>query len=122
MLLGAWFLGPLADKIGRRKVYLYSLIAYVITTFISAASFSYTLFAFTRFVLGFTAAGVMITFFVILMEIIGPDYRAMMGIASMAFFSVGVMVLPVFAYLVPNWRLLTGLSAVLGVVHLTMFR
>jgi len=121
MLLGAWFLGPLADKIGRRKVYLYSLQAYVITTFISAASFSYMIFAFTRFVLGFTASGVMIAFFVILMEIIGPDYRAIMGIASMAFFAAGIMLLPVFTYLVPNWRLLTGMLAVLGVVHLTFF-
>jgi len=122
MLLGAWFLGPLADKMGRRKVYLYSLIAFVITTFISAAGFSYVLFAFSRFVLGFASAGVAITYFVLLMETIGPDYRAMMGIASMGFFSLGIMILPVFAYLIPNWKLLTGLLGVLGVVHLTMFR
>ena len=122
MLLGAWFLGPLADKMGRRKVYLYSLIAFVITTFISAAGFSYVLFAFSRFVLGFASAGVAITYFVLLMEIIGPDYRAMMGIASMGFFSLGIMILPVFTYLIPNWKLLTGLLGVLGVVHLTMFR
>jgi len=122
MLLGAWLLGPLADKLGKRKVYLYSLTSFVIAIFISATSFNYIIFAFSRFVLGFTTAGVVIAYFVLLMEIIGPDYRATMGIVAAAFASAGVVILPVFAYLIPNWKLMTGLFGVLGVVHLTMFR
>ena len=66
-------------------------------------SITYTQFAVARFIMGFSSAGCMLCFFVILMEVIGPDYRAMMGIASMGFFAAGVMLLSILAYLVPNW-------------------
>lgn len=122
MLLGAWFLGPLADKIGRRKVYLYSSIMVFIATFISAVSITYTQFAVARFFIGFGGAGCILCLFVILMETIGPDYRASAGIVISAFFSIGFVLLSAVAYFIPGWRLMTLIFAILGFLHLSFFK
>ena len=122
MLLGAWFLGPLADKIGRRKVYLYSSLIVFIATFVSAISITYTQFAVARFFIGFGGAGCILCLFVILMEIIGPDYRAALGIIISGFFSIGFVLLPAVAYFIPAWRLMTVIFAVVGFFHLSFYK
>lgn len=121
MLLGAWFLGPLADKIGRRKVYLYSSLITFIATFVSAVSITYTQFALARFFIGFGGAGCILCLFVILMEIIGPDYRASVGIIISGFFSIGFILLSVVAYVIPGWRLMTVIFSGLGFFHLFFY-
>lgn len=122
MLLGAWFLGPLADKIGRRKVYLYSSLTTFIATFVSAVSITYTQFALARFFIGFGGAGCILCLFVILMEIIGPDYRASAGIIISGFFSIGFILLSVVAYVIPGWRLMTVIFSGLGFFHLFFYK
>ena len=122
MLLGAWFLGPLADKIGRRRVYLYSSLTLFIATFVSAVSITYMQFAVARFFIGFSGAGCILCLFVILMEIIGPDYRASAGIVVSAFFSIGFVLLSGVAYVIPGWRLMTVIFAVLGFLHLFFYK
>jgi len=122
MLLGAWFLGPLADKIGRKKVFLYSSLIFFIATFVSGVSITYMQFAVARFFIGFGGAGCIMSFFVILMEIIGPDYRASAGIIVSAFFSIGFILLPAVAYFIPGWRLMTVILAVVGFFHLSFFK
>ena len=122
MLLGAWFLGPLADKVGRRKVYLYSSLIVFIATFVSGVAITYTQFAVARFFIGFGAAGCILCLFVILMEIIGPDYRASAGIIVSGFFSIGFVLLSGVAYVIPGWRLMTVIFAVLGFSHLLFYK
>lgn len=122
MLLGAWFLGPLADKIGRRRVYLYSSLTLFIATFVSAVAITFTQFALARFFIGFAGAGCILCLFVILMEITGPDYRATTGIAISGFFSIGFILLAGVAYVIPGWRLLTVIFALLGFFHLAFFK
>ena len=122
MLLGAWFLGPLADKIGRRKVYLYSSLIVFIATFVSGVSITFTQFAVARFFIGFGGAGCILCLFVILMEIIGPDYRAIAGIVVSGFFSIGLVLLSGVAYIIPGWRLMTVIFAGLGFLHLFFYK
>ena len=122
MLLGAWFLGPLADKVGRRKVYLYSSLIVFIATFVSGVAITYTQFAVARFFVGFGGAGCILCLFVILMEIIGPDYRASAGIIVSGFFSIGFVMLSGVAYVIPGWRLMTVIFAVLGFSHLLFYK
>ena len=122
MLLGAWFLGPLADKIGRRKVYLYSSFIVFIATFVSGVSITFMQFAVARFFIGFGGAGCILCLFVILMEIIGPDYRASAGIVVSAFFSIGLVLLSAVAYVIPGWRLMTVIFAGVGFLHLFFYK
>lgn len=120
MLLGAWFLGPLADRIGRRNMYLCSSLLLFASTLISAMALTYTEFAVARFLTGFAAAGCIICYFVILMEIIGPDFRVTTGAVLVWMFSTGVMLLSLFAYYVPQWRMLLLFAAVLQFLHLML--
>ena len=122
MLLGAWFLGPLADKIGRRKVYLFASVLFFSATFFQAVSFNYTQFAFCRFLIGFCNAGCLSCLFVILMEVIGPDYRAVTGIMYSAFFAICFPLLSILVYIIPSWRILTGVLSVAGFLHLAAFQ
>ncbi|XP_065918307.1 solute carrier family 22 member 15-like [Dysidea avara] len=121
MLLGSWFLSPLADKIGRRKVYIYTSVLYFGAALLSAVSLSYIQFAFFRFLTGFAMGGCYCCYFVILMEIVGPDFRAMVGIINSCFASIVYPILPILSYLIPSWRIMTGMVAVLGFLHLTVF-
>lgn len=122
MLLGAWFLGPLADKIGRRKVYIYSSLTIFIATFASGVAITYTQFAVARFFIGFGGAGCILCLFVIMMEITGPDYRAAVGIAVSGFFCIGLILLSGVAYFIPGWRMMTVIFASVGFFHLSFFR
>jgi len=122
MLLGAWFLGPLADRIGRKNIYLCSSLLLFVSTLISAIAFTYTQFAIARFLIGFAAAGCILCYFVMLMEIIGPDYRAITGVILVGLFSASVMLLSLLAYLVPNWRIILGILVVLEILHLMLSR
>ena len=122
MLLGAWFLSPLADKIGRKKVYFYTSLLCVGATLLSAVSLTYTQFAFCRFLIGFAMGGVVCSYFVILMEVVGPDFRAKVGIFNSSFNSVGYPILSILALVIPSWRIMTGIVAVMGFLHLTMFQ
>ncbi|XP_065918304.1 solute carrier family 22 member 15-like isoform X2 [Dysidea avara] len=121
MLLGSWFLGPLADKIGRRKVYFYTSLWFFGATLLSAISISYTQFAFCRFLIGFVEGVCFSSNFVILMEVVGPDYRAAIGILNSSCFSIAFPLLSLLAYIIPSWRILTGLFSVLGLLHLAAF-
>ena len=122
MLLGSWFLGPLADKIGRRKVYFYISVLFFAATSFSAVSLSYTQFAFCRFLIGFSTYGCFSCLFVMLMEVIGADYRAMMGILYSTFFGISFPLLSALVYIIPSWRILTGVLSVAGFVHLAAFQ
>ncbi|XP_065918286.1 solute carrier family 22 member 15-like isoform X2 [Dysidea avara] len=120
MVLGAWFLGPPADRIGRRSIYLCSSLLLFVFTLTSAMASTYAQFAIARFLTGFAAAGCIVCYFVMLMEIIGPDYRAIMGVMLVGLFSASVMLLSLLAYLVSNWRMILGFLAVLEIIHLML--
>ncbi|KPP73731.1 hypothetical protein Z043_107170, partial [Scleropages formosus] len=40
----------------------------------------------------------------LLTELVGVEYRRMVGVLLQMFFSVGILILPLIAYLIPNWR------------------
>ena len=122
MLLGSWFLNPLADKIGRRKVYFYTSVLFFVATLLSALSLSYMQFAFCRFLIGLVEGVCFSSYFVILMEVIGPDYRAVIGMLNSACFSIAFPLLSILVYIIPSWRILTGVLSVAGLLHLTAFQ
>ena len=122
MLLGSWFLGPLADKVGRRKVYFYTSLLFFSATFLSAVSLSYTQFALCRFLIGFVEGVCFSSYFVILMEVVGPDYRAVIGMLNSLCSSITFPLLSLLAYTIPSWRILTGMFSVIGLLHLTAFQ
>src|SRR5947208_10345957 len=56
-VLGALYFGRLADRLGRKRMFLVTLAVYLAATVLTAFSFSFVTFAFCRFLTGFGIGG-----------------------------------------------------------------
>src|SRR5262245_20449799 len=56
-VLGALFFGRLTDTLGRKRMFLATLIVYLVGTVLTAFSFDIATFAFCRFITGFGIGG-----------------------------------------------------------------
>ena len=74
-LIGAPLMGALADKHGRRKIWVVSYFLSGGLAFLSGLSPSYGVFVALRFVVGMFAGGAGLINFVLCTESIGPSYR-----------------------------------------------
>ena len=79
VMLGAFFLGSLADAVGRRKTLSVCTAAMVVITLASAASPSFGLYFALRAAIGFFCGGYIIAGYVLMNELIGAGWRSLMG-------------------------------------------
>ena len=125
ILVGAQGVGILADRFGRRKLFLLTLIFYATFTFLSAFSVNYGMLMILRFL---TAIGVGAEYSAInaaISEFIPADYRgranaAVMsswGIGGLLAAGVGAVVLPTFPGEL-GWRVGFGIGAVMALMAL----
>ncbi|NXK77570.1 S22A3 protein, partial [Amazona guildingii] len=102
-LAGAFTLGYAADRYGRILTYLLSCLGVGICGIIVAFAPNFTIFLIFRFLQGVFGKGTWMTCYVIVTEIVGSDQR-IVGIVIQIFFTLGIMVLPGIAYLLPTWQ------------------
>ncbi|KAL9863064.1 solute carrier family 22 member 3 [Geothlypis trichas] len=102
-LAGAFILGYAADRYGRILIYLLSCLGVGICGIIEAFSPNFTVFLIFRFLQGMFGKGTWMTCYVIVTEIVGSDQR-MVGIVIQIFFTLGIIILPGIAYLIPTWQ------------------
>ncbi|KGL88375.1 Solute carrier family 22 member 3 [Charadrius vociferus] len=102
-LTGAFTLGYAADRYGRILIYLLSCLGVGICGIIVAFAPNFTVFLIFRFLQGVFGKGTWMTCYVIVTEIVGSDQR-IVGIVIQIFFTLGIMILPGIAYLVPTWQ------------------
>ncbi|XP_054250039.1 solute carrier family 22 member 3 [Indicator indicator] len=102
-LVGAFTLGYAADRYGRILIYLLSCLGVGICGIIVAFAPNFTVFLIFRFLQGTFGKGTWMTGYVIVTEIVGSDQRTV-GIVIQIFFTLGIMILPGIAYLVPTWQ------------------
>lgn len=79
-LIGAPFIGGLADKHGRRKLWLFSYFLACGLAFLSGFSPTYNVFVALRFLVGMFAGGAGLIIFVLSTESIGPSYRGKLNL------------------------------------------
>ena len=79
VMLGAFFLGSLADAVGRRKTLMVCTAAMVGITLASAASPSFSIYFSLRAAIGFFCGGYIIAGYVLMNELIGAGWRSLMG-------------------------------------------
>jgi len=114
VMTGAFFLGKLADRIGRKKSLTLTIVGIIVFNTISSYAKGYVLYVCAKFGVGFFCAGNILAIFVLGNELVGPSKRSIVGVTLQASFSIGIVLFSLVAYYVRHWRQLTLLISLLG--------
>jgi len=130
-VLGALVFGRLADRLGRKRIFLVTLAVYLVATLLTAFSFNLLTFAICRFLTGFGIGGEYAAINSAIDELIPARVRGRVDLAINGSFWIGAALgaaLSIFLLdhsLFPpeyGWRLAFGLGAILGVAILLVRR
>jgi len=121
------FYGPLADALGRRRVLLGSLVAYLVGTLLSLLAGSFTLFLAARVVQGLAGAATRVVATALVRDLVaGPRMAQIMSTAMMIFLVVPILAPAVgqLILLLGPWRWVFAMLLLAGVLLLawTYFR
>ena len=128
---GALVFGRLADRWGRKRLFLITLGVYLVGTIATAFAFDFTSFALLRFVTGFGIGGEYAAINSAIDELIPARVRGTVDLAINGTFWLGaalgaglslVLLDPRFFPPALGWRLAFGLGAVLGLAMLLVRR
>lgn len=102
-LFGNLIFGWIADRWGRRKSYL--LLIYMAVTLSIVTSFSpnYGFYMFIRTINGLTFPALNQIPYILVMELVGPDFRAFAGAGISMFFGLSLALMAGIAYVVRDW-------------------
>src|SRR5688572_25843515 len=130
-VLGALYFGRLADKLGRKRMFLVTLVVYLIATVLTALTWDIYSFAFCRFLTGFGIGGEYAAINSAIDELIPARVRGRVDLAINGSFWIGaamgaglsvVLLDPRFVDPGLGWRLAFGLGGVLGIAILLVRR
>ncbi|CAG9787568.1 unnamed protein product [Diatraea saccharalis] len=99
--------GFISDRWGRRIAVAFSAFN---ACWLGATRYfanTYIVFVFLQFLESSLGNGAYTACFILLMEIVGPKYRVIIGTLTQTFFSVGQVTVGLIAWVVPDWRNLT---------------
>src|SRR5262245_52886792 len=88
-VLGALFFGRLADRLGRKPLFLVTLSVYLVATLLTAVTFNFWSFAFCRFLTGFGIGGEYAAINSAIDELIPARVRGVVDLAINGSFWVG---------------------------------
>ncbi|KAL6096172.1 slc22a2 [Pungitius sinensis] len=103
-LIGSITIGYLADRFGRKISFLMANLLNGIAGILMAVAPNYASLLVFRTLYGFGVKGGWMVGYVLITEIVGVEYRHTVGVIYQMFFSVGILLLPLLAYFIPDWR------------------
>jgi len=130
-VLGALFFGRLADRLGRKRMFLATLVVYLIATVATAFSWDILTFAVCRFFTGFGIGGEYAAINSAIDELIPARLRGTVDLAINGTFWIGaalgaglsiVLLHPGFVGPAWGWRIAFGLGAILSFAILLVRR
>ncbi|HEY8251234.1 MAG TPA: MFS transporter [Burkholderiales bacterium] len=130
-VLGALYFGRLADKLGRKRMFLVTLVVYLVATVLTAFSFDIFSFAFCRFLTGFGIGGEYAAINSAIDELIPARLRGRVDLAINGTFWIGaamgaglsiVLLDPDFIGAEWGWRIAFGLGGILAFAILLVRR
>jgi MFS family permease len=130
-VLGAIFFGRLADHLGRKRMFLVTLVVYLVATVLTAFSWNLASFAFCRFFTGFGIGGEYAAINSAIDELIPARVRGRVDLAINGTFWVGaaigaglsiVLLNPGFIGAEWGWRIAFLLGGILGIAILLVRR
>ncbi|KAM4633303.1 solute carrier family 22 member 2-like [Polymixia lowei] len=120
-LVGSIAIGYLADRFGRKMSFLMSNLLNGITGILVAVAPNYVTLLVFRTLYGFGVKGGWVAGYVLITEIVGVEYRRTVGVLYQMFFSVGILLLPLLAYYISDWRWLQVVITVPYLVFLSYY-
>ncbi len=114
-LVGSAILGPMGDRIGRYPILICAASIISFFGLVTALCHNFVILVFVRFMVGFGIGGLTVPFD-ILAEFLPTENRGRYLLLIEYFWTLGSMLVPVFAYvsleLVYSWRLFVALCAI----------
>ena len=120
-IVGAGSSGPLADKLGRRRLVMLIAIVFIIGALILAASTNLALLIIGRLIIGLAVGGSMSTVPVYLSEMAPTEYRGSLGSLNQLMITIGILAAYLVNYAfadIEGWRWMLGLAVVPSVILL----
>src|SRR5262249_37014860 len=130
-VLGALYFGRLADRLGRKRLFLITLAVYLVATVLTAFSFDLATFAGCRFLTGFGIGGECAAINSAIDELIPARVRGVVDLAINGTFWIGaavgaglsiILLDPDFVGPALGWRLAFGFGALLSIAILLVRR
>ncbi|XP_017838012.1 organic cation transporter protein [Drosophila busckii] len=106
LVIGTALFGYLADRFGRKNIFLFCIIFMGITGIGQALAWDYTSFLIFALLNAIGTSGVYPLAFIIGVEMVGPRKRELTSIVLNYFYALGEALLGLAAWLLPNWQLL----------------
>lgn len=103
VLIGNMVFSMMADRIGRKKPLMIAIGLQSITGFISAFVPWFELFVLFKFTSAVATGGTMLVSFVLLMEIVGVEWRSIVSVLFHVPFLLGYLMNPLISYLTRTW-------------------
>nr|CAB3266157.1 solute carrier family 22 member 5-like [Phallusia mammillata] len=121
LLFGSVPSGILSDRFGRRPLFLWATLVQFVSIFLAGFSVNVEMYAAMMFIMG--VSGLINYQVAVLMasEITGPDYRALLTLATNLAYSLGYMILPLFAFLLPDWRWFMKVFGLTGILYIPVY-
>lgn len=115
---GAGVFGHFSDsRAGRKGALLLACVGTGLAGLMTATAPNYWAYVGYRWLTGFTASGIGLSSFVLATEPVGPTKRGPVGMSAFYFFSLGIMALPLLAYLSTSWRHLYIITSLPALVY-----
>ncbi|XP_051732045.1 solute carrier family 22 member 2 [Ctenopharyngodon idella] len=120
-LVGSIAIGYMADKYGRMKSFLMTNFFIGVTGILVATSPNYIALLVFRVLFGFGVKGGWMAGYVLITELVGVEYRRTVGVTYQMLFSMGILILPLLAYFITNWRWLQVVFTIPYICFLTYY-
>jgi|GEM_PF-553231 putative MFS transporter len=116
MAIGSVFWGPVADKVGRKKATIWSLVLYGVISMCSAFAPDYGMLYVLRLLSGIAAAGMIVVCFPYFEELLPIRSRGTLTVYLAAGWPIGVLLaVGATVWLMPyGWRWIIGVSSLGG--------
>ncbi|CAG5116381.1 unnamed protein product [Candidula unifasciata] len=111
VMVGALVSGFLSDVFGRKKVHFLSILVHALLNLGAGFSNSWQLFAVFRFFIGGAIGSYLVVHVPYILEFVSPRWRVIP--ASLPFAALGASLLPMAAWLLPDWRWMHFICAIL---------
>uniref|UniRef100_A0A8C7WU16 Solute carrier family 22 member 3 n=1 Tax=Oryzias sinensis TaxID=183150 RepID=A0A8C7WU16_9TELE len=121
-LVGSIAIGYLADRSGSKMSFLMSALMNAVAGILVAVSPNYTSLLVFRSLSGFGVKGGWMAGQVLITEMVGVEFRRTVGVLYQMFFSVGLLILPLLAFFITDWRWLQLAITAPYVLFLSSYR